>query len=449
VKTVATPPPTQTPKASAPAQPRVEPIFVGRVVDESVAETESDTDADTVAGRVARVPVMVGVLLTVLVITAVWNYRRLVSRGQQQQTKSVPASVAQPPAALAPTLPATESAPPNGSEKALTEAVSLRSAEGNATVTIQLPKAIRFEGYQLANPDRIYFDLHDVKLADAKGNVFDSEGLISHVRLSNYAAGVTRVVFDLRQPATFSAKLVEQPERLVIEIRRAERASKATGNDLGLPTKVTIVIDPGHGGKDLGTVSPSGLQEKDLTLDVAERLGTLLKKRLGARVIFTRDKDVYVSLDQRANIANQAHANLMISIHGNSSNVQTVRGVETYYFREPMQGSIGSNETEMAERFAADVHRALIHGLTAPRQPMRDRGVREASFVVLREAQMPAALAEISFISNLKDQPQLESDGYRQRIALALYRGIADHIAHSEPQVTASGMGMHTVASAP
>jgi len=444
-----------------PAETKPKPVFVGRVVDESVGEFEPEAKNDAGASRGHRILVMLGVLLVLLVIAAVWNYRRLMKR-DRPEPKPAPASVAQPPAVAPPATeapvtaapaipaPAMDSATEVAPGKPLTQAINLRSDESAATVTIRLPKAIRYEGYQLANPDRIYFDLHDVELADPKGNLFDSDGLISHVRLSRYAAGISRVVFDLRKPATFSAKLVESPERLVIEIRKMEPASKSGDGDTGVPTKMTIVIDPGHGGKDLGTVSPGGLQEKDLTLDVAQRLGTLLKKRLGARVVFTRDKDEYVSLDERANIANRAQADFLISIHGNSSSVQTVRGVETYYFREASETTATADESGMAETFAADVHRALIRGLTGPRQPMRDRGVREASFAVLREAQMPAALAEISFISNLKDQSRLESEWYRQRIALALYQGIADHVTRWESREGSAGsQRMHALMGTP
>jgi N-acetylmuramoyl-L-alanine amidase len=119
----------------------------------------------------------------------------------------------------------------------------------------------------------------------------------------------------------------------------------------------------------------------------------------------------------------------MISIHGNSSTVQSVRGVETYYFREAGVPESAAG-TATAQAFAADVHRALLSGLADPQQPMRDRGVKQASFEVLREARMPAALTEISFVSNRNDAPRLESEEYRQQIAHALYRGIANHVTH-------------------
>jgi N-acetylmuramoyl-L-alanine amidase len=161
----------------------------------------------------------------------------------------------------------------------------------------------------------------------------------------------------------------------------------------------------------------------------------LLKERLGANVIMTRIDDSFISLDDRALIANSSQADFMISIHGNSSSLRSVRGVETYYFASPAQAlrqvSAPQQNSNTARAFAADVHKALLKGLAEPRDPMLDRGVRSASFVVLREAQMPAVLAEISYLTSEKDEPRLESSDYREQIAHALYRGIANHVARS------------------
>lgn len=432
------------PKPELRPAPKPEPIFVGRVVDESVQDSEPDLNIDPeIAGeaqRRSRIPAMLILLVAALVAIAAWNYNRFFGTQHFPATATpIPKSENDLPAVPAPESSADE-AQAGSTEQELTSMVSLRSGDEVATVTIMLPQVIKYEGYQLTNPDRVYFDLHGAKLTDAKGNVFpSSEGLISKVRLSDYGAGITRVVFDLRGPATFEAKLADKPQRLVIELHRTGTAGKVQESVPAVPTKMTIVVDPGHGGKDLGTVSPSGLQEKDLTLDVAQRLGALLRRQLGANVIFTRDRDYFVTLDERVAIANQAHADFMISIHGNSSTLQSVRGVETYYFGQPDKpGAMPAEETETARAFAADVHRALIKGLADPQQPMRDRGVKQASFVVLRGAQMPAALAEVSFVSNRNDAPRLESPEYREQIARALYRGIANYVNHQMPHQTSS-----------
>ena len=456
--------PEPPPRVGVPApktEPTAPPTMVARVVDESVSDLEPKIEPHIRIEPLfpepepgSRVPFAVGALFLLAVIFAVSTYFKLFDSAARPAQPAKPAEKIQPaPAPPQPEQPvsqAPETAATATGEHVLTSEVSLRSEDALATVTIALPHAIRFEGYQLTNPDRIYFDLHDIKLTNAKGDVFKSdEGLISRVRLAEYGAGITRVVFDLRRPASFEARLAHNPERLIIELHRTTASKSGLGSII--PTKVTIVVDPGHGGRDLGTVS-NGLQEKDLTLDVAQRLGSLLRDRLGANVIFTRDRDEYISLDRRAEIANNAQADFMISIHANSSSLSSVRGVETYYFKVPAQAlttaqtnnPVSREDSEQARAFAADVHTALLHGLNDRTERMRDRGVKSASFVVLREAQMPAVLAEISFLTNTKDAPRLESPGYRERIARALYRGIANHVKRNEHRPAAiADAGMH------
>jgi len=212
-----------------------------------------------------------------------------------------------------------------------------------------------------------------------------------------------------------------------------------------------IVIDPGHGGHDTGTIGPSGLMEKDLVLDVARRLGTLLSTRLGADVVYTRDDDTFIPLENRTAIANEEQADLFVSIHANSSDDPAARGVETYYLnftssadalevaaRENAASEKSVHElkdlvkkialkekVEESREFASDVQKALYTGLAARTADFRDRGVKKAPFVVLIGANMPSILAEISFVSNPTDERKLESGPYRQKIAESLYRGIA------------------------
>lgn len=195
--------------------------------------------------------------------------------------------------------------------------------------------------------------------------------------------------------------------------------------------KVVVVIDPGHGGRDVGTTSSTGLLEKDLTLDIAQRLGELLKDRLGCEIVLTRTEDKFVPLETRAAVANNAHADFLISIHGNSSSYEDVRGIETYYYRPNIEISeADADPAEAAKSFANDVQSALLTGLKDGRKMLRDRGVKSASFVVLREVQMPAALSEISFMSSSRDAEQLDTPQYRDRVAEALYKGIANHLSH-------------------
>ncbi len=215
-----------------------------------------------------------------------------------------------------------------------------------------------------------------------------------------------------------------------------------------------IVIDPGHGGHDTGTIGPNGLEEKDLVLEVGRRLGKLLETRLGAEVVYTRKDDTFIPLETRTAIANQQRADLFISIHANSSHDPDARGVETYYLNftsSPEALEVAARENAVSEKsiyelgdlvkkialkekieesreFAGDVQSSLHSGLAAKSPAIRDRGVKKAPFIVLIGANMPSILAEISFVSNPTDERRLETSEYRQRIAESLYRGIAKYV---------------------
>jgi N-acetylmuramoyl-L-alanine amidase len=215
-----------------------------------------------------------------------------------------------------------------------------------------------------------------------------------------------------------------------------------------------IVIDPGHGGHDTGTIGPNGLEEKDLVLDVGRRLGKLLQSRLGADVVFTRKDDTFIPLETRTSIANQEQADLFVSIHANSSRDPDARGVETYYLNftssaEALDVAARENaasdksvyelqdlvkkialkeKIEESREFASNVQHALHSGLAAKSPGIRDRGVKKAPFIVLIGANMPSILAEISFVSNPGDERRLQNADYRQRIAESLYRGISKYV---------------------
>jgi N-acetylmuramoyl-L-alanine amidase len=216
-----------------------------------------------------------------------------------------------------------------------------------------------------------------------------------------------------------------------------------------------IVIDAGHGGHDTGTIGPTGLMEKDLCLDIALRLGKIIKHRLpGADVIYTREDDSFIPLENRTAIANQAKADLFLSIHANSSRDHKARGVETYYLnlsasedamevasRENAlsQGSIHelqdlvkkiarNEKLEESRELATDIQDALSKRLQRVSRTLKNRGVRKAPFVVLIGANMPSVLSEISFISNTADEQMLKKPENRQRVAEGLYQGMQSYL---------------------
>ncbi|MBZ5614803.1 MAG: N-acetylmuramoyl-L-alanine amidase [Acidobacteriia bacterium] len=367
------------------------------------------------------------------------------------------------------------------------------SSSMGSTVVIDMEDQVPYEVHRLMSPERIYFDLHDTVLShDLDGKTMDvGDASLSRVRIAQPVAGVTRIVLDTKDGSNFSVSMESSPYRLVVELRGSEKTlaanhdlpSRMTANqtsalvnpapgkaapvatlgvqasDQPLPAKTgkfRIVLDAGHGGWDLGTVGRQGLLEKDLVLDVTQRLGKLLQARLGSEVMLTRTGDTYLSLDQRADFANQAQADLFVSIHANYSSSATARGVETYYtnlFSAPGSREVDKQEDgtfakltpaslsadalhekiEESRRLAASVQRALYAKVAASGPDIRNRGIKDRAFAVLTGTTMPAILTEISFVSSPTDERNLQSATYRQQIAEALFKGIARYEEASPP----------------
>jgi len=418
------------------------------------------------------------------------------------------------------------------------------TANGDATrVTIDLEDSVQYVSGRIANPDRIFFDLHAARLAPevARGNIHVDGGLLTAVRVAQNHNGVVRVVLDVNGVKDYTASLINNPPQLLIDLYgnstesapvRTAQANKtqqvaensdesapansksaidnsmggtaarsnpsaATRNSLPSATNVKsksvkaaatntkpdlirpasapqptrdgqstltralglkigrIVIDAGHGGHDTGTIGPTGLMEKDLCLDVALRLGKIIEQKLpGADVVYTRSDDTFVPLEERTNIANQAKADLFLSIHANSSRDHAARGIETYYLnlkgsaeamevaaRENASSQEGVHELQdmvmkiaktekidESKELAEDVQDSLAKRIQKTNKPVKNRGVRKAPFVVLIGADMPSILTEISFLSNPADEQLLKKPENRQRVAEGLYQGVASYL---------------------
>jgi N-acetylmuramoyl-L-alanine amidase len=230
----------------------------------------------------------------------------------------------------------------------------------------------------------------------------------------------------------------------------ARGADRSLTRALGLKLE-RVVLDAGHGGHDVGTHGPSGYYEKDLVLDVTLRLGKLIEERLGSEVIYTRSDDTFIPLEERTRIANEHKADLFLSIHANSSPYKTAAGTETYILNFTTSKSameLAARENASSERSIHDLH-SLIEKIalkdkvdesrefasrlqtslaalsTRSNESAKNRGVKKAPFVVLIGAEMPSVLAEIGFLTNPSDEALLRKPEHRQKIAEALYKGIA------------------------
>lgn len=227
---------------------------------------------------------------------------------------------------------------------------------------------------------------------------------------------------------------------------------------------LTVVLDPGHGGHDTGAIGATGLREKDVVLDLALRLRRLLRARLGLRVIMTRTEDVFVPLQERTAIANRAKADFFISIHVNGASKRDAVGFETFYFtREPSDSDARASAQRENLVIEADAARgkdqeSLLRTILADMAVTRDiresselaelmltsierllrmenRGVKSGPFYVLATAAMPAILVESAFITNPREERKLQREAYRQRLAEAMFEGIAKYKVRYERRV--------------
>jgi len=386
-----------------------------------------------------------------------------------------------------------------GSEILHVSAVRCWSLSEATRVVIAVSGEFEYRSERAHDPERVFFDIlgsrpHIDGHRTYSANL--SDRLVKRVRVAETLPGVTRVVLDLGNVADYTATQLSNPDRLIIELRasspmvpavlpqppavtaplsappvsvaaaplppppvlpgnsgRAARLSSVGVNSLtrtlGLKIR-RVVLDPGHGGHDQGTVGSQGLMEKDLVLDVALRLGKLIESRMGSEVIFTRSNDTFVPLEGRTALANEKKADLFLSIHANSSAYPRIGGVESYFLnftdskdslavaarenaasdesvfelRDLIQQITLQDKAEESREFASDVQTSL-YGFAARYNPgIKNRGVKKAPFVVLIGASMPSVLAEIGFLSNPREEALLKKPEHRQKLAEALYRGV-------------------------
>lgn len=351
-------------------------------------------------------------------------------------------------------------------------AVKRYSRDGYTRMILYFSQKVPYKVERIKNPERVYVDLPGVQTRLPSVNRFDS-GMVSALRVAKNGGGTTRVVFDLaEQNSRHTLSALHDPFRIVIDFGRDRRAAKASrtkkkksapspgpaaasfARSYNTGSLKTIVIDPGHGGKDPGAIGPTGLKEKDVTLAIARRLKKTLQRRLGARVVLTRRTDRFLELDERTVIANSLNADIFISIHVNASRNRAARGIETYFLsparskdeletaaRENMLALGSSNEVEndlayiMSDMsntqkvndsviLAKSVQRSLVDGARKRYRDTRDKGVKQAMFYVLWRGAMPSALVEAGFITNRREERRLRDRGYINKLADSIADGV-------------------------
>jgi N-acetylmuramoyl-L-alanine amidase len=332
----------------------------------------------------------------------------------------------------------------------------------------------------LKKPQRLYVDLSDSRLGDdIRKSIPIHDDLLTDARAGQYTADSVRVVVDIKSFETYKIFSLKDPFRIVIDVwgsksarapnvpRPSDTVKKggkippgSLAKQLALGVR-RVVIDPGHGGKDYGAPGYlKGVHEKQVSLQIARRLAKKIKAELGLEVILTRNRDRFLTLEERTAFANTKNADLFISIHTNASRDRRAYGIETYFLNlatddEAIRVAAMENATSTknisdlqkilydlmqnakineSSRLAAYVQSSTIRHLKNKRYSrIKSKGVKQAPFYVLLGAQMPSILIETSFISNDRECKRLVSPKFQERLAEGIVEGIRSYIKATSP----------------
>jgi len=378
-------------------------------------------------------------------------------------------------------------------------------ASGAVTVRLEVGPMSDYSAFRLSSPSRIVIDLHGinspvkprravreetvetVNAETATGPAASSKTVTAQPEMRTdptaSVANTTKQNWKNQKPLLGLPEINEPIMLLSAEDQKPAASADKAANELAAEVDAKaaeasikcIVIDPGHGGHDTGTISPAGMREKDLVLDVARRLRSYIKKRYPEiEVVLTRDSDRFVALEERTAIANSRHADLFISVHANASPSSAASGVETFFVSpdrakeeakknegekppadfvaedtkpasQPVEQkaspvfasvTVGNRVAESRE-LARYIQSGLVRGIGAhsPRSGA-NRGVKHAPFAVLLGAAMPSVLAEVSFMSNPRDEALLKTSLFRERIAASLFAGLNAFLKKKRPAET-------------
>ena len=323
-------------------------------------------------------------------------------------------------------------------------------------VVVTLSDRAEFSKKLLSNPDRLFFDIKDSTIRkELKTNLPIGNGMLKSVRAAQFTSDTVRVVLDLEKIKEYKIISLEDPVRIIIDVYGG-LTQKAVSS------KKRIVIDAGHGGHDPGAVGPKKLYEKDVVLDIALRLKKILSDDPNVDVYLTRDKDIFIPLEQRTAIANSKNADLFVSVHANASPRKDAKGIETYFLnwtndeeaikvaaRENqislkkmrkaqkeqdvlaiMLGDLQrDNKRDESMSLAHAIQQTLAGSMQKEYPHIIDHGVKWAPFYVLFGARMPSVLVEVSFISNPLEEKLLSKDSYRNSLAKSIATGITKYVS--------------------
>lgn len=339
------------------------------------------------------------------------------------------------------------------------------SSENYTRVVVDLTNTVEFSKNRLSNPDRLYFDVKDAHISkEINTSIPVGDGILKTVRASQFNKTTVRVVLDLDEISDYQTFIFDDPARLVIDVYGKTRTSAKPDMNI---VKRMIVLDPGHGGHDPGAVGLKNLYEKDVVLDIALKLKKVLMEDPFNEVFLTRERDIFIPLEERTAMANRKNADLFVSIHANASPRREARGIETYLLNwnddeeairvaarenaislKKMRAMnrqvdivdviksdlIRENKRDESIKLANYIQRSLISNLDSDTKHVLNLGVKQALFYVLFGAKMPSVLVEVSFISNPEEERLLSNDAYRTEIAKGIAKGLNTYLT-SAPTV--------------
>lgn len=347
---------------------------------------------------------------------------------------------------------------------------------GNQTrFVIEVDGALDYRVFTLADPYRVVLDLKEMDFPEGKVPASGKGGAIERYRFGLFQPGISRVVLDLDRPATIGKKFVipgtgGQGDRLVIDLKPVSRSAFIAGMERPAPlsgparadvssearsqsSKKVIVIDPGHGGVDPGAISVHGEHEKNITMAAARAVRDVMQRTGRYEVVLTRDRDIFIPLRQRFEIAREAGADLFLSLHADSFRDASVRGASVYTLSEQASDreaaqlaakenkadiiagiNLGSEPTEVSsilidlarrETMNYSAHFAgILVGELGQTLPMRRNSHRFAGFMVLKAPDVPSVLVEMGYLSNPDDTRALRSKQGQEKLAESIRRAI-------------------------
>jgi len=400
---------------------------------------------------------------------------------------------------LSPFKPSTEErarARVNEKSKALVKINKIQhwSTDNYSRVVIHLDKEMPYQSYLLKadqssrKPPRLYVDITGTTVDKNLQVPPIEDGLLEEIKFGRNTMDRVRVVLYIKSFVNYRVFSLNEPFRIVIDIegeklesddylvknkdvkdlKLPESPPQIDDKDistlrgaLGLKVK-TVVIDPGHGGHDSGAVGPTGLKEKDVNLNIAKALKSIIEKNgsdVGiSKVLLTREDDRFIPLEERTAIAKKYNADIFISIHCNASKNNNAYGIETYILsftkdpeslivaarenattqrglsdlRDIIKKYLLSSKIEESTRFATYVQRSVVTNVSIKYNSIKNKGVKKAPFIVLIGADIPSILVETSFITNTREEKRLKSSNYLNQIAKGIYTGIKSYSTEVE-----------------